>query len=155
VYGLADEARPLPAGATILNGRFLATFVTQESVREDLRLSLEQRQRIDRWLQELEATTRSAARPSVSDIQTRAAEETQKAQAALEEILTKDQIRRHWQLMLQQALWQHGLAGLLQLTEVKEILRLDADQQEQVEDIRDRAAQASMDRIRSNRPQLP
>jgi hypothetical protein len=155
VYGLADEARPLPAGATILNCRFLANFVTQESVREDLKLSLEQRERIDRWLQELEAATRSAPRPSVSDIQTRAAEETENAQAALEEILTEDQVRRHRQLMLQQAIWQHGLAGLVQLTEVKEILRLDADQQEQVEGIRDRAAQASMDRFRSNRPQLP
>jgi hypothetical protein len=155
LYCLADEVRPLPAGATILSSRFLAQFVTQEPVREDLKLSSEQRERIDRWLQELEVATRSTPSPSVSDIQTRAAEETEKAQATLEEILTGDQVRRHRQLMLQNALWQYGLAGLVQLTEVKEILRLDAGQEVQIEGLRDRASQAFMDRIRSNRPQRP
>src|SRR5262245_9922371 len=127
-FCLADEVRPLPAGATVLECRSLAKYLTQEPVREDLKLTGEQRGGIDRWLQELDAAVRTAPRPSVTDFRTRAAEETEKAQATLEEILTGDQVRRHRQLMLQQALRQQGLGGLVQLTEVKEALRLDADQ---------------------------
>jgi hypothetical protein len=152
---LADEVRPLPAGATILNVRFLAKYVSQEPVRGDLKLTPEQRERIDRWLRDLDATSQSVPRPSVSEFRMRAAEETEKAQARLEEILTANQVRRFRQLMLQHALGQHGLAGLVQLTEVKEILRLDTDQQEQIEGIRDDAAQSDMDQFRSNPPERP
>src|SRR5262245_21298391 len=97
VFCQADEGGPLPAGATILECRSLAKYISQEPVREDLKLTEEQRRRIDRWLQELEAAARSAPRPSISDFRTRAAEETEKAQSTLEEILTDGQVRRHRQ----------------------------------------------------------
>src|SRR5580704_12805694 len=149
----ADDARPLPAGATVPRAAGLAVYLIQEPVRQDLKLTPEQRERIDRWRQELETAAKSTERPPARELIIRMAEESEMAQVTLEEILTPDQVRRHLQLMLQHAVVsQHGLTGLMQLTEVKEILRLDFEQQRQFEAIEENAAAAAMARFRLNRP---
>ncbi len=155
VVCLADEVRPLPKGATIGRSDQLLRYLAQEPVREDLKLTAEQRERIDRWRQEeRNVVPRLTPRPPPQEFLNRMAEESEKLQAALEEILTPDQIRRHFQLMLQHAVVsQRGLTGLLQLKEVQEILKLDLDQQQQIETIEDNAAAASMERFRLNQPQ--
>lgn len=154
VFCHADEARPLPAGATIPIPAGFAMYLNQDAIREDLKLTADQRERIDHWRKELETAAKSTERPPPQELLARMAEQSDAAQTALEEILTPDQVRRHLQLMLQHAVVsQHGLTGLVQLTEVKEILRLDFDQQQKIEAIQEDAAAAAMARYRTNRPE--
>src|SRR5882757_3846934 len=76
VVCLADDVRPLPAGATVTRPAELARYLTQEPVREDLKLTAEQRERIDRWRQELDVARKSTPRPPAHEFLIRAAEES-------------------------------------------------------------------------------
>ena len=155
VVGLADEVRPFPKGATIGRSEIVLRYLAQEPIIEDLKLTAEQRERIDRWRQEERDVDRRSTPPlPAQEFLMRMAEDSEKTQATLEEILTPDQIGRFRQHMLQHALiLQHGLSGLLQLTEIKDVLRLDFNQQEQIEAMEVNAAAAANERFRANRPQ--
>jgi hypothetical protein len=52
LIGLADDVRPFPKGATIGRSDTLLRYLSQEPIREDLKLTAEQRERFGRWQQE-------------------------------------------------------------------------------------------------------
>jgi hypothetical protein len=52
VVGLADEVRPFPKDAIIGRSDMVLRYFAQGPILDDLKLTAEQRERIDRWRQE-------------------------------------------------------------------------------------------------------
>lgn len=140
-----DEPRLAPSGSLNLAPVTVLNYVTQPVVRADLKLTEDQQKRIDELRNDLQGV-QPALGGQGGNARLTAEERTaqsEKAQAALIEILTPEQVRRHYQIVMQHILTVSGLMTLTDIPEIATVLQFDADQQQQLEAIRNTTAEAT------------
>lgn len=142
-----DEPRLAPSGSLNLAPVTVLNYVTQPVVRTDLKLTEGQQRRIEELrtdLQGVQPALEGRGGNARLTAEERAAQ-SEKAQAALIEILTPDQVRRHYQIVLQHILTVSGLMILADIPEIAAVFQFDADQQPQLEAIRNTTAEATQE----------
>src|SRR5262245_14736450 len=98
-----DETRLVPSSAVVFIPAMVVNYVIQPAVRDDLKLTQEQQKRIADLQAELQALAPFAAGNGRATAEERA-EQAERAQLQLIEILTPEQVRRHYQISLQDIL---------------------------------------------------
>ncbi len=149
----ADDEVPLfPVGPRVTSAASALGYVIQVPVRDDLKLTEDQQKRIDQVRDDVQAAAQNIDVRDAGAVSAEKAAGSKTAKAALVEILTSDQCRRHWQIVLQHMLVSgRGLIGLIYLQELADVIQLDAGQREQIETIRAETSQAALARMRTNR----
>lgn len=140
----ADESPQLfPSAATPPATRVGAVlgFIVQPVVRDDLKLTDEQQSKIAE-LSERYGGLRVPAAIGVrrGDREAQALAERDAAIAELAAVLTPEQVRRHWQVVLQRSLTAEGLQRVLASPEIADAIGLDAAQRDRVSALREELA---------------
>lgn len=147
-----DQVRLFPIGSRLTSPATVIGYVIQAPVRDDLKLSAEQQQRINQIRDEMRAAAQNIDASDARAISAENAARSETAQSALVEILTPEQCRRHLQIVLQQMLVSSGsIDELLYLEELSDVFQLDVDQGEQIDSIRADIGQTGYERMRANR----
>lgn len=137
-----DELRLFPSNSTLRLPSMVLSYVSQPAVRDDLKLTAEQQKRIE------QLTTDAKGVTPVFDPETgrrnfeQVSEEAQKTQETLSEILSPEQVRRHHQIVLQHLAITAGLSELLEIPEIGSVVLIDADQQQDLNAIRNTMQEA-------------
>jgi len=142
-----DELRLFPSSSTIVQPSIVLSYVSQPAVRVDLKLTAEQEKRIEQLITDAQGVTPGidpeTGRRNVEQM----TEQAQKTQETLTEILSPEQVRRHNQIVLQHLAITAGLSELLEIPEIGSVVLIDADQQQDLNAIRNtmqEAMQAAM-----------
>ena len=143
-----EEPRLIPSGASFSQPSAVLNYVTHPAIRDDLKLNEDQQKRIQELSSSLQGMTLAVDPATRQSNFEELADEAQRTQAALMEILTPAQVRRHCQLALQRVLITSGLSEVVAIPEMSTLLQLDADQAQQIEDAKNAqltAAQQSLE----------
>jgi hypothetical protein len=129
----ADDISPLiPTGTSFSQPAGVLVLVTNPAIRDDLKLTEDQQRQIQELSDSLPKTN-PAADPSTGRVNLQQlAEEAQRVQEALFDLLTPAQVRRHLQLTLQHMLVTAGLTTVVQIPEIAEVLQIDESQWQQI-----------------------